>query len=120
MADPKQVLAKNDAVEILPSAARTALVAAIEFAGTRNLLIVIDATAATATPGVTPLIEAYNPVTGTWFTVKSMTQITGTGVSTYVLDNSAADKLSLRRMRISFAVVDTDSLTYSVTLFALS
>jgi hypothetical protein len=89
--------------------------------GHRGLHLVIDATAAAATPSVVFTIQGKDEVSGQYYTILASAAVTG--VSTTVLkvypgitvaaNLSVADVLP-RVWRLNVAHADADSLTYSV------
>jgi len=110
-------------VEAYASAARTATPTpvAIGSDGRAMAHVVVVATAAAATPSVVPAIEAYDPVSATWYPLLTGAAITGTGTTvlklgpglTAVPNVCAADFLP-GQFRVSMTHADADSITYSV------
>jgi hypothetical protein len=110
-------------ITLLASAARTAThsTADVTNQGHRGLHLVIDATAAAATPSVVFTIQGKDEVSGQYYTILASAAVTG--VSTTVLkvypgitvaaNLSVADVLP-RVWRLNVAHADADSLTYSV------
>lgn len=111
---------------VFASAARTATPTAGDYTmhGRRGMHLVIDATAAAATPSVVPKIEAYDPVSGKWYTLLEGAAITGTGTTvlkvypgiTAAANVSASDVVP-DRWRVSMTHADADSITYSVSAY---
>jgi hypothetical protein len=118
-------------VQLLASAARTAAIQSEEIknsGGYRGILLIIDATAITATPGITPSIQAYDPTSNAWYTIwTAAAAIAATGDFVYLLYPGASggnvtevDGIPIPyRWRLSMAVTDTDSLTYSAAAHLL-
>lgn len=108
---------------LLPSAARTASVNGDDQTnlGYRGLHLVIDATAAAATPSVVFTIQGKDRTSGKYYTLLASAAVTG--VSTTVLriypDLTAAANLVVNDVlpecwRVIAVAGDADSLTYSV------
>lgn len=118
-------------IQLLASAARTTAIQSDEVknsGGYRGILLIIDATALAATPGVTPSIQAYDPTSNAWYTIwTAAAAIAATGDFTYLLYPGASggnvtevDGIPVPyRWRLSMAVADADSLTYSATAHLL-
>jgi hypothetical protein len=118
-------------IQLLASAARTAAIQSEEVKNAgeyRGILLIIDATALAATPGVTPNIQAYDPVSAAWYTVwTAAAAISATGDYTYLLYPGASggnmtevDAIPIPIWwRLSMTVADADSLTYSATAHML-
>lgn len=114
----------NTNVSILASAARTTA-QAVTFTNHngRGVHVVLDVTAITDTPSLTLTIEGQDAVSGKYYTI-----LTGTAVSTVSTNvykvypgiaaaaNAAASDIVPRNGRISVAVADADSATYSIGL----
>lgn len=107
------------------SAARTATPTAYEFAPgqARALVVVIDATAVTATPSVVATIDGKDPLSGKWYniltaaaiaTVSTKTMRVGMGLAA-VANLTIADFLP-KVCRIVMTHGDADSITYSVSV----
>jgi len=131
--------AKTQSIILLPSAARIATPANIDIDQTRNEIkitgsrdtirgqltnihIIVDVTAAAATPIVTPTIQALDPASGKFYDLlPSIATITGISTTVYKIGKdmivtaglSATDFLT-ETIRIAFTHTDTDSITYSV------
>lgn len=104
---------------ILPSAARTALVAATDLQvpeGTEFLEIVIAVTAQTATPAVTFTVKGATGETVLTSAALGSTAVTvlRLGPAITAVTNLAAQCIPHPGMTIEAAVGDTDSCTYSV------
>ncbi len=108
---------------LLPSIARNvaqAYVAEIP-RGYSSLQLRIDVTAASATPSVTPVIEAWDDAAQGWAALLTGVAITGTGttvltVAEWATDtaNVAAKQKAPDKCRLTMTHADTDSITYSV------
>lgn len=118
-------MAGNAAVHktIYASAARTATPTAAEhiMEGRRGLHLVINVTSVTASPSVTPKIEAYSGVAGVWYTVLEGSAITATGTTVLKVypgiataANGAASDIIPDVWRLTMTHGDADSITYSV------
>lgn len=113
-------------VTVYASAARTATPTAVTVqAGRYNYLrLVIDVTAATATPSVVCTIDALSPLSGKYHNLLTSAALTESGVPfTRVLEigptlaaanNVAANKPLPSTIRITMTHADSDSITYSV------
>lgn len=115
-------------VALLPSAARTATVTGADQVnlGHRGVHVVINVTALSATPAVTPKIQGKT-ASGVYYDILVGTAITdvtvGTPPSTTVLKvypgitpvaNGAASDFLPNVWRVVLTAADSDSLTYSV------
>jgi hypothetical protein len=115
-------------VTLYTSAARTASPAAAEFEKGRaeRLMVVINVTAVTATPAVTPRIDAWDPASGTWFTL-----LTGAAIATVSkvilrvgpgntnTANVAVNEALPDRLRLELTHGDADSITYTAGVHLL-
>lgn len=107
---------------LLPSAARTASVnTADQVSSGDSAVIVIDATAAAATPSVVFTVQGKDAVSGKYYTILASAAVTG--ISTTVLrvgpgltaaTNLAVNDIMPTVWRVSVAAGDADSLTYSL------
>lgn len=128
MANQIRKLATDAATfEVLPSAARTADPDTIEFELSgrgyeySGLVLVIDATAVTATPALTVTVSGVDRVSGKLFTILASTAI-ATAVTTVLKIGpgltAAANLVANDRLPPIFRVTcshgDADSITYSV------
>lgn len=119
----------NENLLLHASAARTATPVAPENTNLwhRGVLIVVNVTALTATPDVTPALQIKDELgMANWFTLDTytaITNVTGTGTYTYYVHPLAATgptftdttQVSLGKVwRLSLTHGDTDSITYSV------
>lgn len=115
-------------VELYASAARTTTPTAVTFdAGTAaSLHLVIDVTAATATPSVVPTIDAYDALSGKWYNMLTGLAITATGTTVLkvgrgiaaVANAAAADALP-GHLRLTMTHADSDSITYTAAAHLL-
>jgi hypothetical protein len=114
---------------LLASAARTATTNSgdIETRAGRGVHVVIDATAAAATPSVVFTIQGKDATSGAYYTILASAAVTG--VSTTVLRvfpgataaaNLAANDCLPATWRVLATAGDADSLTYSVGCSYLS
>lgn len=112
------------------SAARTATPTPMDTAqngpGWKGLVVVIDVTAASATPSVVFTVQGYDPVSGKYYTILASAAITGTGTTVLrvfpgstVAANLAANDILPARWRVIATHGDADSITYSVSAHAL-
>lgn len=110
-------------ITLFASAARTASANSADFGneGYRGVHVVIDATAATATPSVVFTIEGKDPVSGKYYTILASAAVTG--ISTTVLRvfpgataaaNTVANDGIPGTWRVTATAADADSITYSV------
>lgn len=113
----------NTNVTVFASAARTATPA--PFDGTnynaRGLHLVVDVTAAAATPSVVFTIQAKDEISGTFYTVLASAAITGIGTTILraypgltAAANLVASDVLPRTWRVIATHADADSITYSV------
>jgi hypothetical protein len=89
---------------------------------TKRLIIVIDATAATATPSVVPKIQGYDPFADKYFDLLAGAAITGTGTTVLMIGPGITPSTNVAAAvpvppiyRVILTHADTDSITYSVT-----
>lgn len=110
-------------IRVYESAARTATPTApeIDTAYARGMHVVIDVTAVSATPSVTPSIEGYDTLSDTWYTLLTGSAITATGTTVLkiypgiaAVANAAASDVIPSRCRVSMTHADADSITYTV------
>jgi hypothetical protein len=119
-----RISAREDVFAVLPSAARTAAPDTQEFeiaGAVRGLIVVIDATAVTATPALTVTVAGVDRRSGKTYTMLASAAIAT--VSTTVLRiapgltaaaNLVASDLIPPMLRITCAHGDSDSITYSI------
>jgi len=109
-------------INLYLSAVRTATptVATFNSDGYHGLRIIIDITASSGTPSVTPTIDSYDSLSGKWYTILTGAAITGTGTTilkiypgiAVVANFSASDVLDgLTRLVMTHATAD--SITYT-------
>jgi phosphoribosylcarboxyaminoimidazole (NCAIR) mutase len=119
----------NDAKVILASAARTASVTGdwIGNAGHRGLHLIINVTAAAATPSVVFTIQGRDPVSGDPYDLLVSSAITGTGMTVLKIypgiataANAAASDVLPAQWRVKAVAADSDSLTYSIAAHRLA
>lgn len=108
---------------VLASAARTASVDSDTFAndGYKGVIVIIDATAAAATPSVVFTIQGHSPLGADYYTILASAAITGTGTTVLrvypgltAANNTHANDILPPQWRVSAVAGDADSLTYSV------
>lgn len=108
---------------VLASAARTASINSADLVNynARGIIVVIDATAITATPSIVATIKGKDTLSGKYNTILASAAITA--VSTTVLKvgpaltaaaNLVANDLLPRIWRVEIAAGDADSITYSI------
>jgi hypothetical protein len=121
------ILASGAYFQVLPSAARIADPDTQEFQvdrrgyGPRGLVLVIDATAVTATPALTVTVSGVDRVSGKVYTILASTAI-ATAVTTILkigpgltaAANLVANDQIPPVFRITCAHGDADSITYSI------
>lgn len=89
--------------------------------GHSGVHVVINVSAISDTPSITPTIEGKDPASGSYYSILVGSAITATGMTvlkvgpgiTPVANGAAADFLPAV-WRVSLAVADADSATYSV------
>jgi hypothetical protein len=113
-------------VTVYPSAARTATPTAVTVPVGRYsaLHLVIDVTAATATPSVVCTIDALDPVSGKYYNLLTSAALTESGVPYVrvlkigkglpVTANLSANDVLPSTVRVTMTHADSDSITYSV------
>ena len=120
---------KNFDLVLLESAARTAAVNVDDQANLAavGLILVIDCTAVTATPGVTFTIQGKDPASGKYYTILASAAITGAGTTVLRVHpeltaaaNTIAKDILPRTWRVAVTVADTDSATYSLGAILIS
>lgn len=116
---------KNTTVYL--SAARTATPTAVTVAvGRYNFLrLVVDVTAAAATPSVVVTIDALSPLSGKYHNLLTSAALTESGVPYVrvltigpglpVTNNVSANSVLPDTIRVTMTHGDSDSITYSVT-----
>lgn len=118
----------SDSLTVLASAARTATVTSgnLNNNGYRGLHLIIDATAAAATPSVVVTIQGYSPLGDDYYTILASAAITGTGTTILrvypgltAAANLVANDCLPPVWRVNAAHADADSITYSVAALML-
>lgn len=114
----------GDSIEVLASTARTATptVDTFELGGSATgLILVIDVTAASATPSVVFTIQGYDMVSSKTWTVLASAAVTGTGTTVLRVSphltaaaNTIAKDIVPAAFTLSAVHADADSITYSV------
>lgn len=108
---------------LFASAARTTLQATADQTnyGYQGIIVIIVATAKTATPSVTFTLEGKDPASGTYYTILASAAVTDAGTTilraypgAVASANAAVDDRLPLTWRVSVTVGDADSLTYSV------
>lgn len=108
---------------VLASAARTASVDSDTFSndGYKGVIVVIDVTAAAATPSVVFTIQGYSPLGNDYYTILASAAVTGTGQTILrvypgltAAANTHANDILPPQWRVNAVAADADSLTYSV------
>lgn len=127
MANTITQLAGDRSIVVLPSAARTAAPDSQEFRNlgrAQGLVVVVNATAKSATPSVTVTISGVDVFTGATWTILTSAAITDAGTTVLkvhpgitVASNVAVADVLPQAFRISCAHGDSDSLTYSVSAY---
>ena len=113
----------NERFTIFSSAARTETVNGddIENMNGRGVKVVIDVTAASATPSVVFTIQGKDTVSAKYYTILASAAITGTGTTVLTVypgltasANAVANDILPRDWRVIATHADADSITYSV------
>lgn len=113
----------NENITVLASTARTATVNSLDIENYdgKGLHLVIDVTAATATPSVVFTIQGKDDASGEYYTILASAAITGTGTTVLRVypaltasANTIASDVLPRTWRVNAVHADTDSITYSV------
>lgn len=114
---------KTISIPVYTSEARTATptaqqVVAGDYEGVH---VIIDVTAASATPSVTPTIDAYDDLSASWYNLLTGAAITGTGTTVLRIGPDIVDEANLQAndylpddIRVTMTHGDTDSITYTV------
>ena len=109
---------------MLPSAARTAATTSevITNSDYRGCHIIIDVTVDPASASITPTIQGYDTVSGKYYTLLVGNAIAAVGTTVLRVypgltasANVTANDILPSKFRVSMAVADTDSMTYSVS-----
>lgn len=111
--------------QVFASAARTATPTPVEVSndlGARQLVVVIDVTAVSATPSVTFDIEGVDPISQQTWTILSSAAVTAVGTTVLRVDdnltgaaNTIAQDIVPPLFQITPTHADADSITYSVS-----
>jgi len=108
---------------LLASAARTAAVSSADFSAEEVLSseFVFDITVDPATASITPTIEGKDPISGSYYTILAGaakaavgTTVLRVGPTIIAAANVAANAILPSEFRVSVAVADADSITYSI------
>lgn len=120
---------RGSAATVLASAARTATPTADTFqigGATSGLIVVIDVTAATASPSVVFTIKGVDPVSTKTWDILASAAITGTGTTVLRVSphltaaaNTIAKDMVPGYFTVSAVHADADSITYSVAAQAV-
>ncbi len=124
---PLVVQQEEESGSLLALAARTAAVQSADQTnhGWKGVMIFVEATAITATPVLTIVIEAKDPVSGVYFPIATFTNtVTAISSRAYMLYPGALEDLAETDLekqglplpsvwRLSVLVGDADSITYS-------
>lgn len=115
----------NTNAVMLASDARTAAETSddITNSGYRGCHIIIDVTVDPATASITPTIEGKDSVSGKYYTLLVGSAISAVGTTILriypglvVSANLTVNDILPNKFRVSMAVADTDSITYSVAV----
>lgn len=123
-------LAKKEGT-LLASAARTAIATSTDQLTpyAKGIMIFLNVSAISLTPGLTLSVEMKDPVSGQYKAIwTAAVAVTGTGQYVYILSPGAKDGNATevdgipvpKTWRLSVAVADTDSATYSVSYSTLN
>jgi len=108
---------------MLASGARTTATTSEDVTNTdyRGCHIIIDVTVDPASASITPTIQGLDSVSGKYYTILAGNAISAVGTTILkiypgliVAANEVANDILPNKFRISMAVADTDSMTYSV------
>ena len=114
----------NTNIVMLASAARTTATTSelITNSDYRGCHIIIDVTVEVDTATITPTIQGYDSVSGKYYTLLVGSAITAVGTTVLRIypgltasANVIANDILPNKFRVSMAVADTDSMTYSVS-----
>lgn len=113
----------NNDITVLASAARTATLQSSDITNynAKGLHLVINVTAASATPSVVFTIQGKDALSSAYYTILASAAITGTGTTVLrvfpgatAAANLAANDILPRTWRVDATHADADSITYSV------
>lgn len=114
----------NESITLLPSSARTATTNSNDINNRTScgVHVIIDVTAASATPSVVFKIQGKDPLSGKYYDLLTSAAITGTGTTVLKVFPSATAATNLavndflpKVWRVLATHADTDSITYSVS-----
>ena len=116
----------NTNIVLLASAARTAATTSsintVINSAYRGCHIIIDVTVDPASASITPTIQGYDTVSGKYYTLLVGNAIAAVGTTVLRIypglsasANVIANDILPSKFRVSMAVADTDSMTYSVS-----
>lgn len=109
---------------LLPSAARTATTNSGDLKNHqhRGVVVVVNVTAASATPSVVFTIQGKCPLSGAYFTILASAAVTGTGTTVLraypglaASANVTANDVLPEHWRLLATHADADEITYSVS-----
>lgn len=115
-------------VTVFSSAARTATATSSVFSsnGCRGLVLIIDATALSATPSVTFTIQGVSPLGSDTWTILASAAVTSAATSVLRVypgltasANLVANDVLPGQWQVTATAGDSDSLTYSVTAYLI-
>lgn len=119
----------NAGIEVLKSAARVASPTAFRLAPNRHEAchLIIDVTAAAATPELTVTIRGIDPLSGKKYTILESAAITGIGTTVLKVGrglaaaaNLAVNDMLPNEIEINFSHADADSITYSAYMHLMA
>ena len=114
----------NTNIIMLSSAARTAAATSDDITNSsfRGCHVIIDVTADPDTASITPTIQGLDTVSGKYYTLLVGNAIAAVGTTVLRIypgltssANVIANDILPNKFRVSMAVADTDSMTYSVS-----
>ena len=114
----------NTNIVLLASDARTAATTSVTRLNSdfRGCHIIIDVTVDPASASITPTIQGFDTVSGKYYTLLTGNAISAVGTTILKIypgltasANAIANDILPSKFRISMAVADTDSITYSVS-----
>ena len=115
----------NTNLVLLSSAARTAAITSADITNSeyRGCHVIIDVTVDPASASITPTIQGLDSVSGKYYTLLTGSAISAVGTTILRVypglgasANAIANDILPNKFRISMAVADTDSITYSVAV----
>lgn len=111
-------------ITLLASAARTAATdsADISNTGYRGVHVYLDVTVDPAAAAITVTIQGKDPISGKYYTLLAGAAVSAVGTTVYKIfpgataaANAVANDCVPTTWRVSVAVADADSMTYSIT-----